>query len=336
MPVTDDAIMEAGGIPEARKSMTNGPSRISRDRSLHDAQRAMLRMAPVIRYGLLTVGFAVALDRVRPLISDGQFTWGERRVIGGVTLIVVGGFAVAAWAAGRLLQAAAGLIGAVAEGAEAAARIGDLVESRLVPGVERAVAALEGLAGNPADPLAPEVAAIRRAIGEGRWARAERLLEAFARDHPRATQIATLTSELSSARRGEADGLRANLDDALAADDPGTAITCRDSLTRHLGGAELGDLDLRLVRWIARWVRRRARGVVSADVAAVAALAADRFAGTDEGRSLLAAVPTLRRKAGLCPACARPYGGDAETCPDCAADPPPRPARRGATPRGLP
>ena len=163
--------------------MIDGPNRIRRDRSLQDARRALARMAPLVRYGLFAVGFAVALDRVRPLVSDGQFTWGERRVIGAVTLVVVGGFAVAGWAAGRLLEAAAGLIGAVAEGAEAAVRMSQLVESRLVPGIERAVAAIEAL-NTGADPLAPEVDAVRRAIAEGRWTRAERLLDAFARPSP--------------------------------------------------------------------------------------------------------------------------------------------------------
>lgn len=317
--------------------MAHIPGRIPRDRSLQDAQRALARMAPVVRYGLLAVGFAVALDRVRPLVSDGQFTWGERRVMAAVTLVVAGGFAVAGWAAGRLLEAAAGLIGAVAEGAAAAVRMGHLVESRLVPGIERAVAAIEALGSGTGDaPLPPEVDAVRRAISEGRWTRAERLLDAFARDHPHSPQVATLTAALSAARDAEAGSLRMKLDAALADDDPGTAITCRDALTRLLGGDELGDLDRGIVRWISRWVRRRARGEVSAEVAAVAALAADRFGDTDEGRSLLAAVPALRRKAGLCPECARPYRGAGEACPDCAADHPPRPSRGGARPRGVP
>jgi hypothetical protein len=291
-------------------------------------------MAPVVRYGLIAVGFALALDRVRPLVSDAQFTWGERRVVAAVTLVVVGGFAVAGWAAGRLLQAAAGLIGAVAEGADAAVRMCQLVESRLVPGVERAIAAIEAL-NSGADPLAPEVDAVRHAIAEGRWTRAERLLDAFARDHPQATQVAALTAALSAARRAEADTLLAKLDAALADDDPSTAITCRDALTRHLGGDELGDLDRRVVRWIAGWVRRRARGEVAPDVASVAALAADRFGDTDEGQSLLTAVPALRRKAGLCPQCARPYPGSGEACPYCATDRATRPAR-GSRPRGVP
>ena len=109
---------------------------------------------------------------------------------------------MAGWAAGRLLEAAAGLIGAVAEGSEAAVRIGAAVESRLVPGIERAVAAIEAWARRrePARP-APEVDAVRRAIAEGRWTRAERPARRLRRDHPHAPRSRTLTAELSAAQR---------------------------------------------------------------------------------------------------------------------------------------
>ncbi len=49
-------------------------------------------MAPAVRFGLLAVGLAVAAAQVRPLVADAQFTWGERRVIGFVTLVTLGGF----------------------------------------------------------------------------------------------------------------------------------------------------------------------------------------------------------------------------------------------------
>ena len=302
-----------------------------RDPSLDDARLALARMAPIVRIGLLAVGLACALAQVRPLVADAQFTWGERRVIGVVILVTLGGFGLAGWVAGRLLRAAAGLIGAVADGAGAAVRTNHLIESRLIPSLDRAAAAMEGLAARPSDaPATREAAAIRRAIHEGRWTRAEGLIEAYGRDHPDATEVTALTSELFAARRAEADSLRTKLDTALSADDPSTAITCRDALTRHIAGAELADLDARLARWIGRWVRARSRAA-SAEVAAVASLAADRFGDTDEGRALLAAVPGLRRRAGLCPGCARPYRGPDDLCPDCADDLPTRPKRGGAT-----
>ncbi len=304
-----------------------------RDRCLRDSRHAVERLAPIVRYGLLAVGFAVALGQIRPLVADGQFTWGERRVIAAVTLVTLGGFALAAWVADQLLRAVDGIIGVVADAAEASFRTARLIETRLVPDLARAVAALEGLAQGPeAGPETRAATEIRLAIGEGRWSRAERLIDAFGRDYPHAAQWPALVVELREARATEAESLRRSLDEAMAADDAGSAISCRDSLTRHLGGDELHDLDRRVVAWVARWVRRRARRG-TAEVASVAALASDRFADTNEGRILRDSVAGLRRRAGLCPACARPYRGDGEACADCLAEQPRRPLPGRMKPR---
>ncbi|HEY2154920.1 MAG TPA: hypothetical protein VGH33_04780, partial [Isosphaeraceae bacterium] len=166
----------------------------------------------------------------------------------------------------------------------------------------------------------------------GRWSRAERLIEAFGRDFPHAKQWPALIVELREGRATEAESLRSELDEAMAADDAGSVISCRDSLTRHVGGDELHELDRRVVAWVARWVKRRARGG-AAEVASVAALAGDRFADTDEGRVLRDSVPGLRRRAGLCPACARPYRGNGETCADCLAEESRRPPTGRIKPR---
>ncbi len=142
-----------------------------RDRNLRDSRHALERLAPIVRYGLLAAGFAVALDRVRPLVADGQFTWGERRVIAAVTLVTLVGFALAAWIFGQLLRAAGGMIGAVADTAEASSRTARLIETRLVPDLARLAAALETLAqGSETGPESRAATEIRRAIGEGRWA----------------------------------------------------------------------------------------------------------------------------------------------------------------------
>lgn len=306
-----------------------------RDRDLRDASVALERMAPVVRFGLLAVGSAVALDQIRPLVSDGQFTWGERRVIAAVTFVTLGGFAAAGWIGGQLLRAAGGLIGAVADGAEASERTARLIESQLVPRLDRAVAALERMASGPVDPRAARAAVeARRAIAEGRWSRAERLIGAFTHDHPLSLEASSLAGELAEARRGEAESLLSRLDGAMADDDAGAAITCRDELTRLIGGEELTDLDRRVVAWLARWVRRRARAG-GADAPAIAALAADRFGDLDEGRALRDAVPALRRRAGLCPSCARPYRGRDEICPECAEEAAHRAVPGRSNPKGL-
>jgi hypothetical protein len=290
-----------------------------RNHALQDARRALNRAAPVVRYGLLLVGSAVVLDQIRPMVSDGQFTWGERRVAALVAAVTMVGFALGGWAAGWILRGAAELIGSVADGAEAAIRATYLMEAHLVPTLTRAAVALERLAAtSPSDAATRAAEAVRRAIEEGRWIGAKKLLQDFARDHPQSAESAPLASELASARQVEADKLFVRLDAAMAGEDPAEALACRDSLTRHLSGIELRDLDLRLARWLAGWVRGRVRrGEIDADVADLASRGAERFGDTAEGRTLLAAVPDLRRRAGLCPGCARPYRGRADACPAC-------------------
>jgi hypothetical protein len=304
----------------------------SRNHALQDARRSLNRAAPVVRYGLLLVGSAVVLDQVRPMVSDGEFTWGERRVAALVATVTMVGFALGGWAAGWILRGAAEVIGSVADGSEAAVRATYLMEAHLVPTLTRAAVALERLAAtSPSDAATKAAEVVRRAIAEGRWIGAKQLLQDFARDHPQSAEAATLATELADARQGEADKLFVRLDAAMAGDDPAEALANRDSLTRHLSGEALRDLDHRLARWLAGWVRGRVRrGEIDADVADVASRGAERFGDTAEGRTLLAAVPDLRRRAGLCPGCARPYRGRAEACPACLSASP----AGGLKPRG--
>src|SRR3954451_6716940 len=90
--------------------------------SLDASRRALVRAAPLVRFGLFAAGVSIFLDQVRPLTSDAQFTWGERRVMGVVALITIGGFGLAGWVAGKLLRAAADLIEVFVDGADAAGR----------------------------------------------------------------------------------------------------------------------------------------------------------------------------------------------------------------------
>ncbi len=68
-------------------------------------------------------------------------------------------------------------------------------------------------------------------------------------------------------------------------------------------------------------IQRRLRSIpVGSDLAALATQVATRFGGTPEGASLRAALPTLRRSAGLCPRCSEPYLGVDDACPKCLAE----------------
>ncbi|MGE3819270.1 MAG: hypothetical protein AB7I30_07525 [Isosphaeraceae bacterium] len=291
----------------------------NRYRSLQASRVALARAAPIVRYGLFGVGLAVFLDQVRPLVSDGLFTWGERRVMGAVALFTLGGFALAGWVGGRLLRASAELIEVLTDAAEAVARTAEVVELHLVPDLRRSASALEALAAGPApDPAGRSATAVRQAIREGRWGRAERALQTLIRDHPGHPEAAPLAAELAAAQRVERDDLLRRLDVARAGDDVGRAIDYRDALTQFLQGQELHDLDRRTARWVVESIRRRSKaGDVSVELTTEAERAAESFGDTKEGASLLAALPDLRRLAGLCPSCGAPKPGQAVACPRC-------------------
>ncbi len=314
---------------------------ISRYQSLRSSRAALARMAPLVRVGLFGAGLSLFLDQVRPLVSDAQFTWGERRVMGIVALITLGGFGLAGWVAGRLLRALAELIEVFADGAEAAWKAAELVELHLLPALGRISASLDRDAPEGRDRERARLAsAARRALADGQLGQAERLVEAVVRDDPGAPEATALAGELAEARRAIVDGLRARLDAARDAGDPERVIECRDALTQHLRGDPLKDLDRRTVRWLVDLIRKRSRaGMDRVAIVSLAARVADSFGDTPEGAALLAALPGLRRDAGLCPRCARPFAGAADACPRCLANgarTAPDPSRGAPSPKDLP
>lgn len=294
------------------------PRGTSRYHSLRNARVILGRMAPVVRFGILSVGVSLFLDQARPLLSDSQFTWGERRVMGIVALITFVGFGLAAWVAGHLLRTAAELIDVVVDGVEANERTAELIERHMVPALNRLASALERAPSEPDSSRAAATA--RRAIEAGRWGQAERLIEAFAREFPGSPERIRLGDELVKARHSAVEELRQQLAAARVANDGEAAIDARDALTEHLRGQELGALDHDLIRWLYGMIQARARSEgVDAALAALAERAADSFGDTSEGASLRSVLPKLRRSAGLCPRCGRPHRGAADACPHCLA-----------------
>lgn len=303
----------------------------ARYRSLSASRAAFARAAPVVRYGLFAVGLTVFLDRVGPLLSDGQFTWGERRVMGAVALVTLGGFAAAGWVAGALFRALAELVDVLTDAVDSVARAAHLLESRLAPDLRRSTEALEALAVGPAteDRPARAASAAREAAREGKWGRAEQLLAGLLRDHPGWSGAATLAAEVAAGRDAEVADLRAGLDRAIATENPGRAVACRDALTAYLRGKELHDLDLSTARWVVEIVKRRAgEGSVTPKLVAAVARASESFGDTAEGASLLKSLPELRRRAGLCPDCGGPSHGSSGDCPEATV-----PARRSPSHR---
>jgi hypothetical protein len=96
-----------------------------------------------VQFGIVGVGLAVFLDQSRSLLSDAQFTWGERSVMGVVALVALGSSALGAWVIGLLIGIAAEMFDAMADTAEAARRTTELVEGQVVPALLRIASALE-------------------------------------------------------------------------------------------------------------------------------------------------------------------------------------------------
>jgi hypothetical protein len=123
--------------------MSAGDRDPSRYESLRSSRRVLTRMAPLVGFGLFAAGVSLFIDQAGVLLSDMQLTWAERRLAGIVAAITLGGSALAAWVADRLLRALAELIDVVVDQAESSARTADLIEWNVVPALARAAMALE-------------------------------------------------------------------------------------------------------------------------------------------------------------------------------------------------
>ena len=167
-----------------------------------------------------------------------------------------------------------------------------------------------------------DLARLGTAIAEKQWEVADALLDEH-RDDP---EVARLGDRLASAKVASGDGLLGELKAAQEVSDPGRVLEIREQLAPLIASDRLKELDSQLAKWFMGLVMRRLRtGSVQTDVAELVARVADRFGQTTEGASLRASLPTLRRSAGLCARCARPYRGISDACPVCLAPPSPDP-----------
>jgi hypothetical protein len=162
------------------------------------------------------------------------------------------------------------------------------------------------------------IAEIRMAIERGEWEVADRRLADLAREFPESREAVELENEIAAGRQVTADGLRARLDASRAVNDPDGVLSAREELGRVLPPDNLGTLDRDLARWLMGIIQKRMRtGTVRPDVAILAERASSVFGTTIEGASLRASLPILRRSAGLCPRCGKPYTGVDDACPEC-------------------
>ena len=197
--------------------MNPGTLETPRYASLRKGGKVLGRLALWVQLGFLIMGMGLFLDQARDLLSDAQFTWGERRVMGVIALVTLGGCGLAGWILGQLFRIFAQVLDVLADGAEAAWRAGDLIEQHLVPTLGRIALALEE------------------------------------RDGSAGLRAATATSAASVS----AKAIRTELAAAQAAGRAGRVIELRDSLTQHLRGEPLHALDRELALWMLNLVERR-------------------------------------------------------------------------------
>jgi hypothetical protein len=238
----------------------------------------------------------------------------------------IAGLALIGWVAARFLRVSSRLIETSAAGADAMARLAAAAE-RLVVILEqpRPSAAPSPPAAQPEAAPAfnlstSALAEVRRALKQEDWVLAESLLGSLTNKYRDEPAIAQLRDELRAAREAVALSLRARLDAAREANDPQRVLEIRETLAAVLRPEQLASLDRTLARWFLDLIQKRLRqGAISVDVVVLATRVAAALDTTQEGASLRAALPTLRRSVGLCARCGSPYTGIADACPACIA-----------------
>jgi hypothetical protein len=123
--------------------MNRDPIQRTHYQGLRKGGRRLALVAKLVQLVFFGLGLAIFLDQSRALMSDAQFTWGERNIMGIIALLSLGGCGIAGWVVGRLIAVAADLFDAMADTAESAWRTTELIERQIVPTLVRIATALE-------------------------------------------------------------------------------------------------------------------------------------------------------------------------------------------------
>lgn len=136
-------------------------------------------------------------------------------------------------------------------------------------------------------------------------------------------------------RRSRVDELTSELKTAKAAEEVDRVLDLRDALTEHLRGDSLHAMDQDLAGWITNLTESRGRSKsVDWEVAGWVARALDSLGDMPETESLRAALPVIRRRAGLCQVCGRAVAGGQAVCGRCQQkNQPPSQSDRQNSPR---
>jgi hypothetical protein len=133
--------------------MDRDPSPLTHYQGLRKGGRSLAMLATLVQLGFLGLGLSIFLEQSRSLLSDAQFTWGERNVMGMIALVSLGGCGFAGWVIGRLIKVAAELFDAMADTADAAWRTTELIERQVVPTLARIATALEKTGHDRTEPV---------------------------------------------------------------------------------------------------------------------------------------------------------------------------------------
>jgi hypothetical protein len=188
-----------------------------------------------------------------------------------------------------------------------------------------------GLAGAAAFVAVRSMSILRRELIEQDSRRAHRLEESLACAVGLLERIARATetqSEAASSERSpeslparpvnEMEQLVSELKAARAVNDAARVLELFGTISPALAPEPLELLQSEVAEWFLPLLYRRLRtGKIQLEVVELAGRFAESFATTAQGASVRAALPTLRRSAGLCPRCAQPYIGSAQACPEC-------------------
>lgn len=286
---------------------------------------ALRGMARPVLVGFLVAGVAASLMEAIE-VSASTALGGVQKAVG--LIAALGSLALygtVGWVLSALLGAAAvalELHGRRAMAAESTESLASRAVEQMAALLDRPAAPAQAVlapAPAPAAPVDP-LEAIRTAIGGGQWLEAEDLLREFVAEHPDDSRGERLANELADARTRAAHNVRAQLDAARAVNDSARVLELREALLILIEHEARLPFDQELVRWFMGLIQKRLRaGKIRTDVAELAARVAETFDHTTEGASLRAALPTLRRSAGLCARCGQPYTGIADACPKCLA-----------------
>jgi hypothetical protein len=185
----------------------------------------------------------------------------------------------------------------------------------------------ERLASAPAKPDSAATArgerkarltAILETIRGWHWSDASAMLDEFALEFPDDPAHAALRSDLAAAKADFQARHQSELRAAQDANDADRVLELYRMLAPCLELIDRPAFDRELAGWFLTLIHRRLRGgTIQVDVVNLATQFAETFGTTVEGASVRAALPTLRRSAGLCPRCAQPYLGVADTCAQC-------------------